>query len=227
MGGRGSSSASSKISGGGGGGTLNFHNITQAEIDAIIDEQEETFTIDQTLAIKQYISAKATSNGYSMSQNLNYALDNGLPLNANEQYMDQQLSSAMHAIGTDINLSRAAHSDILTQLGAGNYQNMTGAQLSQALTGAAFKTKSYSSTSYDVSKNPFISGAQAGGREVIMNIKAAGTTRGIFCNKAQAEVVLDKGTTFKITGARFTGKTVYPRTSMTGMKQVELDIEIS
>lgn len=205
---------------------LNYHNITDDEVKAIIDEQEEDFDIDAKLAIKQYISKKATSNGYSMSQNLNYALENGLKLNANEQYMDQELSRVMHNIGYDINLNRAAHSDIFDTLGIKNYESLSDAQLNQRLTGASWTTKSYASTSYDVSKNPFISGAQSGGREVIMNIKAPGSVKGIFVNKAQAEVVLAKGTKFKITSAHFNGKTVYPRVGG-ARRQVVLEIELS
>ena len=225
MGGRGGSSGFTSVSPVS-TGVLNFHNITDDEVKAIIDEQEEEFDIDAKLAIKQYISKNPMGNGYSMSQNLNYALENGLKLNANEQYMDQELTRVMHPIGYDINLNRAAHSDIFDKLGVKNYESLSSAQLNQRLTGAEWTTKSFASTSYDMSKNPFISGSQAGGREVIMNIKAPGSVKGIFVNKAQAEVVLAKGTRFKITSARFSGKTVYPRVGG-ARKQVILEIELS
>lgn len=228
MGGRGSSSSSSRTVANQATARpqINAQNLSQAQVDAIIDQQEDDFTIDQSLAAKQYISARDTGNGYSMSQNLNYKLENGGSLNANERFMEQQLSSAMHPLGQDTVLHRAAHSDLITALGVHNYQGMTDAQLSQALVGASWDSKSFTSTSYDRSKNPFISGSQAGGREVVMRIHASGAARGVFVNKAQAEVVLARGTHFEITGASFTGSTKYPRATGRPMREVVLDVDV-
>ena len=227
FGGRGASSASG--GGGGGipnaGGTINYQPLTNQEVSDMIDEMDDIYDINTKLAIKQYISAANTGNGYSMAQNLNHALETGGKLNANEQYMDTKLTAAMHDLGKDTLLNRGAHADVLTTLGLSNYSKMSDSQLNAALTGASFKTKSYTSTSYDITKNPFLSGSQSGGREVVMNIKAKSSTKCVFGARSQTEVILAKGTTFKVTGARFTGQTVYPRTGG-AFKQVMLDIEV-
>lgn len=206
--------------------SINAAQVTAAQAKAIADEQEDNMTIDQVLASKQYISAAITPNGYSMSQNLNWKLENDQQLNANERFVDDNLTAAMHPLGSDMMLYRGAHSDLIDALGVKNYQQMTDAQLANALVGASWQSKSFTSTSYDKSKNPFLTGNMAGGREVVMNIHAAGQAQGLFVNKRQAEVVLKKGTNFEITGARFTGNTRYPRTSTRGMREIELDIEV-
>ena len=207
-------------------GSINAAPLSQAQVRAILDEQEENFTIDQVLAIKQYISQNPTSNGYSMAQNLNYKLDHGGAMNANERYMDSQLTEAMHAIGTDTELWRGAHTSVISALGLTPQMvaTMDDAQLNAALRGASWTSKSYTSTSYDRSKSPFISGSQSGGREVIMHISAAGQTNGIFANRAQAEVILGKGTNFRITGASYTGRTAHPRVGQPS-RQIQIEVE--
>lgn len=226
MGGRGASSATAAASRSvGARPTINATAMSDQAAAAIAAGQDAVFTIDQTLAVKQYISAASTGNGYSMSQNMNYNLENGIPLNANERFVDNQLSSAMHPIGQDTVLHRGAHSDVLARLGVQNYQSMTDSQLKSALIGSQWTSKSYYSTSYDLSKNPFLSGAQAGGREVVMRLHTAGSANAVFANRKQAEVILAKGTNFAITNASFTGQTVHPRVGG-AMRQVVLDVDV-
>ena len=124
---------------------------------------------DFSYARKLYVSDATGPNGFSFSQNLNYKLDNGLPLDANEQFMHDMLGLGMRPIGKDTMLFRAAHDDILKQLGVSDYTKMSQAQLQQQLIGTTMQTTSYSSWSYDKSKNPFLPGQpNGGGREVYM-----------------------------------------------------------
>lgn len=205
--------------------SINATQMTAADVRRILDEQEEDFTADEILAIKQYISQIAQGNGYSMSQNMNYKLNNGSALNANEKFVEQYLTEAMHPIGKDVVLYRGAHQGIIEELGVMNYDSLSESQLQSQLVGASWVARSFTSTSYDASKSPFLSGPQSGGREVVMNIHAAGSTNGILANRSQAECILGIGTNFRITGVRYTGKTATPRAANRSYKQIELDVE--
>jgi hypothetical protein len=191
------------------------------------DDMEDIYDDpDVTSAIKLYISdSNPNGDGYSHSQNLNYKLDNGMPLNATEKYIDDNIQAGMHAIGKNSELVRYCHDDILKSAGIADYTKMSDAQLQSALVGKTFTTTSYMSTSYDGKKNPFNPSASGGGgREVIMKIKAGKDTKMVFGAKAQAEIVLNKGTNFKITGIKYDGSYATPRNS--GRKpRVELEIE--
>ena len=58
-----------------------------------------------------------------------------------------------------------------------------------------------------------------------MNIKAGSTTKVVFGAKKQAELVVNKGTTMKITGVRYDGTYATPRNK--GYRpRIVLDIEI-
>lgn len=198
--------------------------LTQQDADDMVQAQSR-YDINTRIAINQYIRADAQANGYSMSQNLNHALENGMALNANEQYVAQKLDAAMHPIGKDTLLVRAAHKDFLEALGVQNYQNMTQAQLDAAVKGVKYQEKKFVSAAYDVSKNPFISGAQSGGREVYINIKAPSDTKVVLGNQAQAEMILSRGTIFKATGAHFDGTYANPRIGGR-LPRVVVDVEV-
>lgn len=204
----------------------NYKILTDAQAQQLRDDVDDRYDINATLAIKQYISKADTGNGYSMSQNLNYKIENNIPLNANEAYMLSYMSGAMHNIGTDTILMRGAHADTAAALGLSDWSNIkTDAQLQAKLMGATFTNKSLMSASYDVNKNPFLNGPQAGGREVVLKIKADSNTQMVFGAKQQAEVVLGIGQKWKVTGARFTGKTATPRNSFKTYNQIEIEIE--
>ena len=144
---------------------------------------------DFNYARKLYVSDATDANGFSFSQNLNYKLDNGIALNANEQFMKNMLGNGMRPIGKDTVLFRAAHDDILKQLGIKDYTKMTEAQLQQKLVGTTMQTTSYTSWSYDKSKNPFLPGQPQGrGREVYIVNKAQSSTNMFFGAKSQAEI---------------------------------------
>ena len=202
----------------------NYTPLTQQDADDMAQVQSQ-YDINTRLAINQYIRADQQANGYSVSQNLNHALENGMTLNANERYIAQRLDAAMHPIGKDTVLVRAAHKDFLEALGVHNYQSMTPAQLNAAIKGATYQEKKYVSAAYDTSKNPFISGAQSGGREVYINIKTPSGTKCVLGNQQQAEVILSRGVVFKATGAHFDGTYAHPRVGGR-LPRVVVDVEI-
>lgn len=191
----------------------NYTSISDAEAQDYVDDQESNYDINTRLAIKQYISAAVDASGHSRSQNMNWKLKNDLPLNANEKYMYNKLINGMQPLQKDAVLHRADHDDFLRALGVdtSRFNNMTDAQLKQELVGLQYQTKGITSTSYDIKKNPFINGAQSGGREVMMTVNTQQGTQVMFVNKKQAETLLNENTNVRITDAKFTGVTVYPR----------------
>ena len=203
-----------------------FSTFDDNDAQKLRDDMEDMYDPDVTDAIKLYISdSNPNGDGFSHSQNLNYKLDNGTPLNATEKFIDDNIQAGMHSIGKDSNLVRYCHDDILQSAGIKDYTKMSDAQLQSALVGKTFTTTSYMSTSYDGKKNPFNPNASAGGgREVVMKIKAGKDTKMVFGAKKQAEIVLNKGTNFRITGIKYDGSYATPRNS--GRKpRIELEIE--
>ena len=232
MGGRGASSsrpsgggiAMTGMSVGGGGGTYSTFDDNDAQ--KLRDDMEDMYDPDVTDAIKLYISdSNPNGDGYSHSQNLNYKLDNGIPLNPTEKFINDNIQAGMHEIGKDSKLVRYCHDDILQSAGISDYTKMSDAQLQSALVGKTFKTTSYMSTSYDGSKNPFNPSApNGGGREVVMNINAGKDTKMVFGAKKQAEIVLNTGTQMRITGIHYDGTYATPRNSGT-KPRVVIDVE--
>lgn len=251
---------SSSVGAGGGGGTVaqktvsnvpvNTTNLTDQEASNLRDQQDSMYNANTTAAVKMYISNTDFDNqGHSLSQTMNYLLDNGVDLNtadlntinrqyglrltasdlASMQYTNGYMAVATHPIGKSINLQRGAHDDLLKNtFGISDYSKMSESQLQSALVGKAFQTTSYMSTSYDITKNPFLSSSSgsgvSGGREVVYNIKAGANTKMLFGAQKQSEIVLDKGTNFKITDVRYTGKIATPR-GQGAKNQIVIDIE--
>ena len=222
--------------------------LTDSDADQLRKQQDSMYDPNTTAAVKQYISnTDFDGQGHSLSQTMNYLLDNGVDLQnttANEiyknygirlndrqlasmQYTDAYMGVATHPIGKDVKLQRGAHDDVLRdKFGINDYSKMSEAQLQQALVGQTFQNTSYMSSSYDVNKNPFLSNSSgvSGGREVVYNISAGANTKMLFGAKKQSEVILDKGTDFKITGVRYSGSYASPR-GRGMMPQVIIDIE--
>lgn len=208
-------------------GTRNYTNMTDTDAQKLRDDVDSRYDPDVTDAIKLYISdSNPNGDGFSHSQNLNYKLDNGKPLNATEKFIDDNIQAGMHDLGKDTNLVRYCHDDILQACGIKDYSKLSDNQLQSKLVGTTLKTTSYMSTSYDGKKNPFNPSApNGGGREVVMNIKAGKTTKVVFGAKKQAELVVNKGTTMKIIGVHYDGSYATPRNK--GYRpRVVLDIEI-
>lgn len=201
-----------------------FVHMTQQDADDM-DQTQQRYDINTRLAINQYIREDQQANGFTLSQNMNHKLENDQPLNATETYVAQRLDAAMHDLGKDTILYRAAHKDFLEALGVQNYQNMTSAQLNAAVQGATYRERKYVSTAYDKAKNPFIGGAQSGGREVYINIKAPSNSKCVLGNSKQAEIILSRGTTFRATGAHFDGTFANPRLGGR-LPRVVIDVEV-
>lgn len=212
--------------GAGGASGVAYGTFDDADAQKLRDDMEDMYDPDVTDAIKLYISdSNPNGDGFSHSQNLNYKLDNGIPLNSTEKFIDDNIQAGMHSIGKDSTLVRYCHDDILKSAGISDYTKMSDAQLQSALVGKTFSTTSYMSTSYDGKKNPFNPSASGGGgREVVMNINAGKDTKMVFGAKKQAEIVLNKGTNMRITGIHYDGSYATPRNS--GRKpRVILDVE--
>ena len=208
-------------------GPESYSSFTDRDAQALRQAMDANYSDpDVAAAIKMYISnSNPNRDGYSHSQNLNYKLDHGVPLNATEKYIDDNIRYGMHAIGKDSNLVRYAHDDVLQQLGVKDYTKLTQAQLQQRLVGQTGTTTSYLSTTYDGKSSPFAPGQpQGGGREVVLNVRANRNTRMVFGAKKQKEIVLDKGTNFRVVGVHYDGTYAHPRNGGT-KPRVVVDIE--
>lgn len=185
-------------------GPISYTPLNQKD-EADLGKVWNGYDINTKLAINQYIRQDQTNTGYGVGQNLNHKLENGQALNANEQYMVNMMDAAMHPLGKNTTLIRAAHQDFLEALGVKNYQRMTDAQLNAAVQGVEYTEKKFVSTAYDAKKNPFIGGSQSGGREVFINISTPASTNCIMGNLKQAEIILSRDTKYRVKGAHFDG----------------------
>jgi len=205
-------------------GPISYTPLNQKD-EADLGKVWNGYDINTKLAINQYIRQDQTNTGYGVGQNLNHKLENGQALNANEQYMVNMMDAAMHPLGKNTTLIRAAHQDFLEALGVKNYQRMTDAQLNAAVQGVEYTEKKFVSTAYDAKKNPFIGGSQSGGREVFINISTPASTNCIMGNLKQAEIILSRDTKYRVKGAHFDGTFANPRVGGT-LPRVIVDVEI-
>lgn len=189
----------------------NYVTMTDAIAQQIRDDVDDRYESDVVDAIKNYISKATDSQGYSTSQSLNYKLDNGMKLNPTEQFIHDNIQKGMHDLGVNTTLTRACHDDMLKALGIKDYSKLSEAQLKSKLIGTEYKTTAYSSFGYDDSKNPFLTGNQAGGREVIIKAKTGSNTKVVFGAKSQGEIVTNIGTQYKINNVYYSGGTATPR----------------
>lgn len=227
---------------------VNATVMTDREADNLRHQEDASYDANATAATKMYISnTNFDGQGHSMSQTMNYLLDNGVDFNSDSvdsvnkkyglnlnknawatmQYTNATLQNSLHSLGKDTILQRGAHDNVLKNVfNISDYSRMSQSQLQNALVGKAFRNTSYMSTSYDVKRNPFLSSSSgvSGGREVVYNIKAGKNTQVIFGAKKQSEIVIGKDTNFIITGVRFSGKTATPRGGRS-KPQIIIDIE--
>lgn len=212
-------------------GPVTYTQLSDAEGAALLESNPKWESDpDVAQAIDLYASNNDPyGNGFSYSQNLNHNLANDLPLTATEQKIDANLQKGMTEIGQNIQLVRFCHDSILKQLGVNNYQDYTDAELKNMLVGASFETTSYLSTSYNGTKSPFAPGQpKGGGREVYMKINAKGNTKFVPGDKAQAELVLNKGSKVKVTNVYYDGSTASPNKIFPKkIPRVVLEVEIS
>lgn len=208
-----------------------YGTMSVADAKALSTQYEAQWDADLKRASKLYRSnTDFDGQGHSLSQTMNFNLDNGTPLSQKEKIADAGLQKAMHPLGGDYTLWRGAHRDLIQQMlqsvgKVKDYQAYSGNTLRQLLIGVQGQTTSYMSTSYDAKSSPFIGGKSAGGRELILEIKAAASTRCILGQYSQTEVVLNKGTNFRVTDVHYTHKWATPRGGQPA-KQVILTMEV-
>ncbi len=203
-----------------------YQNMDDNDAQAIISANADAYQDpDFVSAQKMYVSDATDNQGYSFSQSMNYKLDNNLPLNATEKWINDNLQNGMHDLGKDTNLVRFCHDDILQKCGINDYSKLTDKQLQSKLIGTELKTTAYMSTSYNANKSPFAPNQPlGGGREVVMNIKASSTSKVIFGAKNQSEIVMNKGTNLRIIGIHYDGSYATPR-NKGSRPRVILDVE--
>ena len=208
-------------------GTRTYKDMDDNDAQAIISANADSYQDpDFVSAQKMYISDATDNQGYSFSQSMNYKLDNGLPLNATEKWINDNLQLGMHDLGKDTNLVRYCHDDILQKCGISDYTKLSDKQLQSKLIGTELTTTAYMSTSYNAKNSPFAPGQSlGGGREVVMNVKASSNTKVVFGAKAQSEIVINKGTNLRITGIHYDGSYATPRTSSRAKPRVVIDLE--
>lgn len=113
----------------------NRQNLTDAQKEAM-----EFYAIPD----KEPAWAAPSADGqHSPSQDLNWALSQGIPLSATQQQMYERLMGAMHNTGYNIHLTRYDHAgfvnNLLSAVGvSGNAENMSVAELRNALVGVKY-----------------------------------------------------------------------------------------
>ena len=177
--------------------------------------QSQTFNIDTQYAIQDYLSSAIDpddpSGMYSFSQRLNYDIEHGNKLDANEQFVVDSLNDGMHNLGYNINLTHYGRLSMIDGIGnatgvnvnSSNYANMSQAQLNQ-LVGKTFSIDRFVSTSYNNFKNAPNGGAPFTDKAVELRIKAPAKAQGLMPGNgpggALGEIVLKPGQNYKITG---------------------------
>lgn len=198
---------------------MKFKAMDPAAQNSMLAVQRQKQTGAALKAIHNYIDPTCyASNGFNHAQNLNQALNTGRPLTAKQKATESGLKSIMTPMQDNYILYRGDHDDMLRRIGINMQQfNSTRSQagdtqLQQALVGQSWINKGFTSTSHTKGMSPFLPGGPAsGGREVILNINAKKGTKAALIQRSQAEVLLDTGTRFTITGAHYTGATAYPK----------------
>jgi len=201
-------------------------NMTQADINAMIQRQRAVSDAQTRAAVNLYTDPNPNHGGYAISQSMNHALNNNGKLTKQQQDMADQLDRIMVPIGKETYLYRANHDGFLLRQGLDPQQIPNTKALKKALVGATWTEKGFSSTSHDTAKNPFWAGNyMGGGREVLMRIHTAAGAKAALVQSSQAEVLLARGTKYRITDAKFTGGWAYPQKG--GRKKIiEIDVEV-
>ena len=177
--------------------------------------QNQALSIDSRVATMGYLSDVPEPNSeFSASQNMNYNMNNGIPLTANQQYMANGIESAMHNLGYNLKLQRFDHetsiNGLLKAVGVNqSYDTMTESQLKSALVGVNYKSNAFVSTSYNdfknaPSSNPFTN------RAVKIEYSAKAKTQAMMPGNghggALGEIILGLTNSYKITDVKFDGR---------------------
>lgn len=221
-------------------GANGFGHLTPQQVSAMESAAQRQMMRDPALVagVTDYINPVMQSNGKALSQNANWAAANKLPLTARQQAMMDAVDKLAKPIGQETTLYRADHDDFIKRLGVKNYGSMSDSQLRKALVGKTWTNDCLESTAYDSRDNPFWpqpngrgtgkhgqGGIRSGNREILIRYHTAKSARAAFIQPSQSEAVLAVGTHHKITGVRAT-RTGPSRTYLTGMKVIELEIEV-
>ena len=199
--------------------------------------QNQALSIDSRVATMSYLSDQPEPNSlYSASQNLNYNLNNGIPLNANQQYMYNGIQSAMHNLGYNLKLQRYDHdgsiNGLLKSVGVNqSYDNLTESQLKQALVGVSYKSNAFVSTSYNDFSKAGSSANTFTSRAVKIEYSAKAKTQAMMpgngAGGALGEIILGTTNNYKITDVKFDGrKARYKGTQSYGAKGVTLYVDV-
>lgn len=191
--------------------------------------QSQAFGIDTRMALQDYLNDQNMSGSmYVQSQTLNHKMRQGLPLTANEQFMVDALNEGMHNLGYNLNLTRYDRVGFMnTQLGLGNYEKMTEAQLKKALVGTTFTDKAFVSTSYNDFKHAPANNAFTD-KAVKIHYRAKAGTQALMPGNGPGgqlgEIVLAPGQSYKIVDVKYTGK--MGRSGASQHKAVEITVEV-
>lgn len=181
---------------------------------------KQNFDIDQQMSVIQYLSNTPESGSlYSMSQNMNTAMATGQKLTPNQQFVRDNLISAGHNLGYNLNLQRYDHPAMVDKLlsDAGlpsGYQNYTQSQIRKALLGTRYGEEKFVSTSYNDFKNAPQASKQAfDTRAIRIEYRARASTQAIMPGNgpggALGEIIMmpSQGRkNYKIVDAKFSGK---------------------
>lgn len=232
MGGRGSSSGRS----GGGGGSSTprspFPSTDNSPFHQLADEDGyynlQNFDAQTQAAITTYLDPRATPGSlYAPSQNMNYAMRQGIPLTQSQQQMRDGLMNGMHNLGENLEMTRYCRVDYMADLGCANFDRMKITTLQRRLVGHTYTDQSFLSASC----NKF---SKAPGRNsftdkaVKLNIKAPASAQALMPGTGPGgnfgEFVFAPNQNYRITGVRWTGQR--GRSGAKYYKQIELDVEM-
>lgn len=195
----------------------------------------QTFGIDTQYALQDYLSDQSTPNSiYSPSQELNNAMEKGLKLTANQQFMVDSLNEGMHNLGYNLNLTHYARVGMIDAIGkatginitSSNYENMTQSQLN-SLVGKSFSIDRFVSTSYNNFKNAPNGGAPFTDKAVQITIKAPAKTQALMPGNGPGgklgEIILAPKQNYRIVSVKMPGG--YGRSGGSSYKKINITVE--
>ena len=182
-------------------------------------------------ALDIYVDPNATRGSlYSPSQQLNYAMKEGLPLTAQQRQMVTDINAGMHNIGYNVETTRYARVDFMANLnmGVSNFSRMSIQQIRNAIVGKSFTEDGFISSSYNNFRNAPNGGRPFTDKAVKINYKAKASTQALMApiggGGALGEMLFAPNQTYKITGVRFTGQ--LGRSGGSYYNQIELVVEV-
>lgn len=200
--------------------------------------QQQNLTSTQKAATTKYLEANPERGSlYSHSQNLNYKMATGQQLTGAYKKTHDDMMTAMHNLGYNVNLTRYDHAGmvngLLQTVGAGtDYEKMSASQIKKALVGQTISENKFLSTSYNNFSNAPASTKQIfDSRAVKINYKAKASVQammpGVGAGGDFGEIVVAPRTSGRITDVRLTGQMVRRKGTQTyNQPRIEIDIEL-